>query len=194
MAKGLCQRQKSLHALSSSVYLPLFFPLPHFLDGAWCNPTRPGATLAHHSALSMSQWGHYENKNFMTWNEKGHVVWIDMQRRWKWCNFLNSVIMVICNGNAYLLSKISLSAWIVQLCAVSILLKQKFSLAWMLKSNVKYALIHLMAAGGNTWDWMVLVWYCALFDTVWLNCVWAICPGPMTEKSRVRSSKVACAD
>lgn len=175
--------------------ISLYFPSSHtFLDCAWCNPTRPGATLAHHAALSMSQWGNYENMNFMTWNEKGHAVWIDVQRRWKWCNFLNSVIMVMCNGNAYLLSKISLSAWIVQLCAVSIFLEQTFSLVECLKSNVKYVLIHLMTADGNTWDWMVLVWYCVLFYTLWLRCVWAVCPGPMTEKSRVRSSKVACAD
>lgn len=102
----------------------------------------------------------------MTQNEKGHVVWIDVQRRWKWCNFLNSVIMVMCNGNAYLLSKISLSAWIVQLCAVSMFLEQKFSLVECLKSNVKYVLIHLMTADGNTRDWMVLVWYCVLFYTL----------------------------
>lgn len=114
---ALCQERKSLHALSFSKP-PFISLLPHFLDCAWCNPTRPGATLAHHSALSMSQWRNYENNNFVTWIEKGHVVWIDMQRRWKWCNFLNSVIMVMCNGNAFLLSKISLSAWIVQLCAV----------------------------------------------------------------------------
>lgn len=158
--KGLCQERKSLHAPSSSIP-PFISLLPHFLDCAWCNPTRPGATLAHHSALSMSQWRNYENKNFVTWNEKGHVVWIDMQRRWKWCNFLNSVIMVMCNGNAYLLSKISLSAWIVQLCAVSMFLEQKFSLVECLKSKAKCALIHSVTAGGNTWDWMVLVWYCA---------------------------------
>ena len=60
--------------------------------------------------------------------------------------------MVMCNGNAYLLSKISLSAWIVQLCSVSIFLEQKFSLVECLKSNVKYVLIHLMTADGNTWD------------------------------------------
>lgn len=60
--------------------------------------------------------------------------------------------MVMCNGNAYLLSKISLSARIVQLCAVSIFLEQKFSLVECLKSNVKYVLIHLMTADGNTWD------------------------------------------
>lgn len=86
----------------------------------------------------------------MTWNEKGHVVWIDMQRRWKWCNFLNSVIMVMCNANAYLLSKIPLSAWIVRLWAASIFLKQKFCSVECLKSNVKCALIHLLIAGGNT--------------------------------------------
>lgn len=56
------------------------------------------------------------------------------------------------NGNAYLLSKISLSAWIVQLCAVSVFLEQKFSLVECRKSNVKYALIHSVTAGGNTWD------------------------------------------
>lgn len=173
--------QQSLHAPSSSIS-PFISPLPHFLDCAWCNPTRPGATLAHHGALSMSQWGNYENMNFMTWNEKGHVVWIDMQRRWKWCNFLNSVIMVMCNGNAYLLSKISLSAWIVQLCAVSIFLERKFSLVECLKSNVKYVLIHLMTADGNTRGWMVLVWYCALFYPRWLCCVRALCPGPTEER------------
>lgn len=60
--------------------------------------------------------------------------------------------MVMCNGNAYLLSKISLSAWIVRLCAVSIFLEQKFSLVECLKSNVKCVLIHLMTADGNTWN------------------------------------------
>lgn len=42
--------------------------------------------------------------------------------------------MVMRNGNAYLLSKIPLSAWIVQLCAVSPFLEQKFSLVECLKS------------------------------------------------------------
>lgn len=60
--------------------------------------------------------------------------------------------MVMCNGNAYLQSKFSLSAWIVQLCAVSMFLEQKFSLVECLKSNVKYVLIHLMTADGNTLD------------------------------------------
>lgn len=41
------------------------------------------------------------------------------------------------NGNAHLLSKISLSAWIVQLCAVSMFLEQKFSLVECLKSTAK---------------------------------------------------------
>lgn len=42
--------------------------------------------------------------------------------------------MVMCNGNAYLLSEISLSARIVQLCAVAAFLKQKkFSLVEYLK-------------------------------------------------------------
>lgn len=113
--------------------LPLFSLSHTFWTEPWCNPTRPRARLAHHAALSMSQWGNYENLNFMTWNEKGHVVWIDVQRRWKWCNFLNSVIMVMCNGNAYVLSKISLSARIVELCAAFKFLEQKTQLSWMPK-------------------------------------------------------------
>lgn len=113
--------------------LPLFSLSHSFWTEPWCNPTRPRASLAHHAALSMSQWGNYENINFMTWNEKGHVVWIDVQRWWKWCNFLNSVIMVMCNGNAYLLSKISLSARIVELCACIYVPRAKTQLSWMPK-------------------------------------------------------------
>lgn len=130
--RGHCQRHESLHTPSPSIS-PFISPLPHFLDGAWCNPKGPGATLAHHAALSMSQWGNYENVNFMTWNERGHAVWIDMQRRWEWCNFLNSVITAMCDGNAYLLSEIPLSARIVHLCAVSMFLEQKIQCSWMPK-------------------------------------------------------------
>lgn len=52
---------------------------------------------------------------------------------------------------------------------------KKRSLVECLKSNVKYVLIHLMTAEGNTLNWMVSVWHCVLFYTLWL--CGAVCPG-----------------
>lgn len=65
-------------------------------------------------------------------------------------------------------------------------LSKKLSLVECLKSNVKYVLIHLMTAEGNTLNRMVPVWHCVLFCTLWL--CGAVCPGPMRGRRRVRST------